>query len=239
VAATTITSLLLAVRNQLVEATARFWTDAELKEIMREGAMDLWGAILDLHQDHYLAIAEDVYLRAGDTQLSAVPANLFRVQTIEPYDLSDTGTGVEFWPKPWKSEEFRAARAQSASANIDASMGLTIYYQLSGAGSPVGQPLILTAPKITADLRVRIAYNPLLAWDDTGVNPIPGESDRALINWTVAYARAKETEERLPDPGWLQLYEDQKTKILVRLTPRQEQEPEVVEDFFGGCYQEN
>lgn len=233
---TSITTIRTAVRNQLVEVTARFWTDAELNEITRKGAADLWTAILDLHGDHYFAITPQAYLRSGDTQISGLPTNLFRVQTIEPFNLTDTGYDVLFRPKPWKHPEFQAARALSSQ---DVSQGQIIYYALTGVGAPINAPTILTAPKINADLQLNIAYNPTLVWDANGDNPVPGESDQALVNWTVAYARAKDNEQRLPDPGWLTLYEREKQKILVSLTPRQEQEPEVVEDFFSGVYQEN
>src|SRR5262249_14657348 len=110
----------------------------------------------------------------------------------------------------------------------------TIYYQLVGVGSPVSAPKIVTAPLISADLRVRLVYNPSLEWDGGGHNPVPGESDAALKAWTIAYARGKETEDRQPDPGWLGVYATEKQHILTRLTPREEQEPEVVEDFFQG-----
>jgi len=228
-AGTTIASLLTQVRNQLVERTARFWSDDELKAIMRLGAVDLWGAILDLHQDHYLKIDENAVLRAGTLQISGVPADCFRVQAIEPFDLG-ADVVVTFTPRKWKSPEFTSARSLAAQ---DRGWSRAIYYQLSGVGAPTGVPTILTAPKLTADLRVRIAYNPTLTWDGD-VNPVPGESDNALKAWTIAYARAKETEDRLPEAGWLAVYATEKANLLTRLTPRQEQEPDVVEDFFQG-----
>ncbi len=71
---------------------------------------------------------------------------------------------------------------------------------------------------------------------DTDSNPIPGESDNALIAWCVAYAKAKEqeTEQRVPDPGWLAIYNTEKQGLLVALTPRQEQEEEIAEGLFEG-----
>ena len=54
--------------------------------------------------------------------------------------------------------------------------------------------------------------------------------------WTVAFARAKEREDRSPDPAWLAIYATEKQNILTRLTPRQTQEPEIVGDMFGEMF---
>jgi hypothetical protein len=67
----------------------------------------------------------------------------------------------------------------------------------------------------------------------SGNNPIPGESDQALIAYIVAFARAKEREDRSPDPNWIAVYANEKQSILTRLTPRQSQEPDVVEALWG------
>jgi hypothetical protein len=91
---------------------------------------------------------------------------------------------------------------------------------------------------VNTAISLRFVYVPILAAvAAAGSNPIPGESDNALIAWCIAYARAKEREDRSPDPNWLAVYSTEKTNLLVRLTPRQTQEPEVVEDFFEGYLQ--
>lgn len=222
----------------MVEPTARFWTDAELGEMGRAGAIDMWGHVIDLHQDHYLKIDEtSAVLKAGDLYISGVPADCFRVQTIEPKVITETGdatgsSSVRFVPKAFKHPDFMAARALSSQ-----SLGWSrpIYYQLSGVGAPISAPTILTAPRLDSDLALRIAYNPTLEWPGIGgMNPVPGDSDNALFYWIVAHARAKDNEQRIPDPAWYGLYTQERDKILVRLTPRQEQESEVVEDFFSG-----
>jgi hypothetical protein len=60
-AATTIASIIRQVRQQLLETKPgkRFWQDDELTDILKLGVMDLWGAMLDLHQDHYFKVVED------------------------------------------------------------------------------------------------------------------------------------------------------------------------------------
>lgn len=235
-AATKISSIVTQVRRQLVEATANFWSDDELKDIMRLGALDLWGAILDLHQDHYFKINTEVVLRANGSQISNMPDDCFRVLLIEPRDTTVNGNGhqVVFVPRKYKDTDFSVARTQSAQDLT--TIARQIYYQIVGEGSPNEPPTILTAPLLNADLPLRLAYNPTI-WADGEEkenNPVPGASDNALKAWTIAYARAKETEDRSPDPGWLGVYATEKQLILTRLTPRQEQEPDVVEDLFQG-----
>jgi hypothetical protein len=234
-AATTIASLVTQVRGQLVEPTPNFWSDDELVAIMNLGAQDLWANILDLHQDHYIKIDEShAVLRAGETEISGVPEDCFRIQLIEPRDTSvDTaGHATLFLPKKYNHPDFIMARTRTAQ---DQDGQRTVFFQVSGVGPPIEAPHILTAPKLTADLLLRICYNPALPLFTSGDgNPVPGMSDNALKAWTIAYARAKESEDRIPDAGWLTVYGAEKQSILVRLTPRQEQEPDVVEDVFQG-----
>lgn len=222
----------LKVRPALIELTARFWSDAELIDIMQDGVRDMWGAILDIYGDHYLTVDEThVTLPANATQLSGVPADCFRVQVIEPRDISIDGTSrsLVFIPRKFKDPAFTGARTLSAQ---DPSNGGVIYYQMTGQGAPAGAPAILTAPKMNSTVLLRLAYNPTLDLATNIYNPIPGESDTALKAWTIAFARAKERDDRMPDPGWLATYASERAHLLTRLTPRQDQEPDVVEDFF-------
>lgn len=238
--ATPLSSILTAVRNQIVEPTPRFWSDDELLAIMRLGAVDLWRAILDLHEDHYIRINDtDVFLRANDDHLSGVPADCFRIQLIEPADTSVSGNGhqIIFTPRKYKETDFAVARTLTAQ-DPNSLPSRQIYFQMVGLGPPIEAPHIVCAPKVSADLALRVVYNPGVLWDPNGTNPIPGESDHALKAWTVAYAQAKETKSNGgadgPDPQWIAVYATEKQSILTSLTPRQEQEPEVVEDMFQG-----
>lgn len=208
-----------------------FWSDTELTDLATLGIHDLWGAILDVHGEHYLTIDEtNVSLAANATSLTGVPTDCFRVYLIEPRDTTSSGStkGVNFVPRKFNSDQFKAARTRTA---VDPSTGQIVYYSVSNVGAPIAAPTILTAPKLSSVVLLRFAYNPVLTVGTS--NPIPGESDNALKAWIIAYARAKEREDRLPDSGWLAVYSTEKQSILVRLTPRQEQEPDVVEDFFS------
>lgn len=222
------------VRPALRELTPRFWTDAELLDICKDGIRDLWGAVLDVHGEHYLTVDEsNVSIAASGTQLSGVPARCFRVQYLEPRDTTSNGTApwLMFRPAKYKSEEFAYARSLSSS---DPATLTCVYYAVAGEGSPVSAPVIYVAPKLSSALNLRLAYNPTL---EIGVdNPVPGESDLALKAWTIAFARAKESESNTPDPGWLSVYATEKANIITRIVPRQEQEPEYVSGMFEGWH---
>lgn len=232
--ATALSALETRARVHLKETTARFWTSAELIALMNECFKDMWGAILDLNQEHFLTVDEsNVSLAADATSLTGVPTDCFRVHLIEPRDTTtNPGQRVVFVPKDYNSALFTNARSWPAQ---DPNNGLAIFYTLTGAGAPVGAPSVLVAPKLSTALNLRFVYNPSIPTKTSGQdNPIPGESDNAVIAWTVAYARAKEREDRSPDPNWLAIYATEKQNVLVRMTPRQTQEPEVVEGVFDG-----
>jgi hypothetical protein len=233
--ATLVSALETQVREHLNEDTASFWTSAELVSIFNNGIKDLWGMIVDLNQEHFLTIDTTlVSLAADGVTLTGVPADVFRVHLIEPVSTvaGATGANVLFEPADYNDYRFRNARMLTAQ---DPSGGLKIYYTLSQAGAPVAAPTVHVAPKVSTALSpLRFVYVPTLALVTTASNnPIPGESDNALIAYCVAFAKAKEREDNSPDPSWLNIYKTEKTNLSVRLTPRQTQEPDVVEDIFG------
>lgn len=205
-----------------------YWSDDELFNIYKRGCTDMWGAIIDLHEEHYLTILNDgsVTLGASATQLSGVPTDLFRVYMIEPLD--PTTSQVAFVPRAYNHVEFTNARNDTVTTSVSPNGGVNIFYDVTGVGSPLTTPVILTAPKVNSNLTLSLAYVPILGvhnWKrETATNPIPGESDNALIAWIVAYARSKERDDRMPDPAWLSVYATEKNALLTRMKPRQEQE---------------
>lgn len=225
--ATEITDLLRQVRSRLGGKTTSTWPDKDLQDYLRHGALDLWGAILDIHGDHYLK-EERVMLRANESSINP-PGDCFRIQFIEPWDTTNSGTSpdLHFKPMKYNRPEFAAARSLSST---DLGTADEILYALTGEGAPVSAPIIRIAPKLNGDLALRIAYNPTLVIGET--NPIPGESDNALIAWTTAWARSRERQDRMPDPGQLAIYATEKQAILTRMEPRQEQEPPEVIGIF-------
>jgi hypothetical protein len=227
--ATAISTTIGQVRDFLDEIKPRFWSDDELVSIYRLGANDLWGAILDLHAEHYAVVDEsNVILRANAAELSGVPEDCFRVLLVEPRTIGGSATGrqIRFTPKKFNTPAFAAARARTAG---DPGAIGEVFYHVTGVGSPITAPRILTAPRLSSDLLLRVMYCQMLEIGNS--NPIPGGSDNALKAWTIAYALAKQGT-GAPDADWLGIYATEKQLILTRLTPRQEQEPEVVEDFF-------
>ena len=116
--ATLLSSLETQARRHLLETTASFWSSAELIDHINHGIKDLWGAIVELHQEHFLTVdISNVSLAASATQLSGVPADTFRVHLIEPQDTTSAGSfdNVIFAPKDYNSPEFIGARTLSSS----------------------------------------------------------------------------------------------------------------------------
>lgn len=221
--ATVISSLIPTVRLHLVEPTARFWSDAELTALAILGIKDLWKAIADLKQNHFITLNNSVTLQPNSNQLSGVPSDVHKIIMIEPVDLNTNGpnVGLLFKPLPYQDDIFQQARGVDP---IDPRND-TIFYAVHAAGGPVGSPIIQVAPQVTSTVQCSLVYVPVLGpLDGTMTNPIPGESDQAVIAYTVAYARAKESENRAPDPGWLSLYGQEKSMLLEALGVREYQE---------------
>lgn len=231
--ATAISTLITNVRTSpLIEPTASFWTDAELLNHAINGIKDLWKAILDLNKGHFVTIDEtNVSMAASSNTLTGVPTDVFRVELIEVRDQTSDNTvqDMTFEPRAINHPDFTGARSLGT---VDPA-GQTIFFSVFGAGVPVGAPSIEVAPKINAAVNLRLIYTAGIGTLTAGSNnPIPGESDHAVEAWVIAHARAKEREDRSPDPEWMAVYATDKQKILSALTPRQTQEPEVAEAMF-------
>lgn len=237
-AATTFQDLINQTRQtNLVESTARFWTDDELAVILVNGAKDLWRRIVDLYDHHFITLDEtNVSQAASTSSLTGVPADVYRVVSIEPRVLgqSNPNTGLIYAPRDWNHPDFTTARGNGP---IDPTNN-NVYYCLFGVGGPISAPTIRVAPQISGAALLTLAYNYTLPSTLTkaSTNPIPGESDNALKAWLTAYAKAKERDDGAPDPEWLAIYGTEKTNLIIGLAPRQIQEPEVVEAFFQDAW---
>lgn len=240
---TTYADLIKSSRLQMSAATGSnssykiddFWSDDEMFGYAKRGTTDLWKSVIDLHREHFLTLnSTDVSLASGASQLSGVPNDTFRVYLIE--STTPSVNGCVFIPRPVNNRDFIAARLQGQQASVQPTSGVRVYYCLTGAGAPNSAPVVLTAPALASAVSLNFWYVPVLGIDKYDVksatNPIPGESDQALIAWIIAHARAKERDDRSPDPAWLAVYASEKTNLLASLTPRQEQEPEYVESVF-------
>lgn len=223
----------------LNEPQPRFWSSDELRAIIIAGARDLWRAIVDLKQEYYLTVDNtNVSLAANTSTLSGLPTNIHKIYLIEPRDTTSTSAnrGLFFKPLDYNHPTFQAARAHD---DIDPTNNV-IYYAITGQGAPTGSgPTLYVAPQSTSAVNLSFVYVPTLSIDDSDDNlPIPGEADNALVAWTVAYARAKEREDRSPDPNWIATYSTEKQNLLGSLGLRQLQEPQYVdavfEDYWSG-----
>jgi hypothetical protein len=231
--ATTFDTLLPIVRARLIEPVAKFWADSELFDIMYLGARSVWRDVVDLKGEHYMTVdITNVTLEAQATSFTGIPADVHKIIMIEPRDLTENGPNVGLVFKPL---EYQNPVVQSARASLPADpQNMVVYYSIAGQGAPVSVPTIYTAPKVTSQVEIAFSYVPTLgALTNTDFLPIPGEADNAIIAWTVAYARAKEREDRSPDPAWIGVFATEKEHLLQSLGLRQYQEPSYAEGVFS------
>lgn len=234
--ATLTSTLITNARVRLRETSASYWTDAELLVYAIRGYADLWRMVIDLHMEHFLTVdATNVTLAANTATLTGIPTTCFRIVSIEARDLSNDSAniGLEFIPRDWNHPEMVRARRTAAVNPADN----TIYYTVTGQGPPIAALTVRVAPQVSSAMNITLAYIPthgVTAASDN--NPIPGESDLAIEAWIVAHARAKEREDGSPDPDMLAVYANEKQNIRVALTPRQEQELDVVEGMFENMW---
>lgn len=228
----TIASIEVLSRQRLIEQTASFWTSAELVEIISAGVRDLWRDIVDLKQEHYLTINNtDVFYDVSSSQLSGVPTDVHKIYMIEARTLVENSSniGLQFLPLDYNHRNFQLARSRGP---VDPAND-TIYYSIMSQGAPVNAPVIKCAPGVTSLVNISFCYVPTIGQlTSTSMVPIPGEADNALVAWTVAFARAKEREDRSPDANWLAVYATEKQHLLQSLGLRQYQEPTYADAMF-------
>ena len=232
--ATLLSAIETQARRHLIEPTASYWSSAELIDIINQGIRDLWRDVVDLKQEHFLTNdTTNVTMAANTATLTGVPSDVHKVYLIEPLDSSSDSAnkGLVFTPLDYNHKRFQSVRTMDA---IDPSNNV-IYYAVTGAGAPTGSSstVVYVGPQVNDAVSVRFVYVPTLAAKVAGDNvPIPGEADNALIAWTVAFARAKEREDRSPDPNWLAIYSTEKGHLMQSLGLRQYHEPFCVDGFF-------
>ena len=229
--ATLVSTIETAVRFRLEEPVAKFWSSAELVDIIGAGIRDLWRDVVDLKQEHFITISEAVTMDANTGTLTGVPADVHKIVMIAPLDNGDSSSNraLIFRPADYNSGDFQNALSKPAITPSND----TIFYAITAAGAPVAAPTIRVAPHVTSEVTLSFAYVPTVGTISAGSTvPIPGEADNAIIAWTVAFARAKEREDRAPDPNWLMVYGTEKAHLLKSLELRQYQEPSFAEAVF-------
>lgn len=229
--ATTLATILVSVRDQINEPVPDFWSDAELLRYANRGIRDLWRQINQAYQDYHFALDIAVTQAAGASELSNVPANCGIIRGLEVLDF-DTHP-FHYRPKAYNHPEFIAARQMDA---LQQGASGVILYAATGLGAPVGAPTIRVAPTTSAEVTLRLTYQPTIGAELTTADnvPAPGEADQALIEWTTAYALGRQRNAGAPDPARLTNYQLEVTKILVGIAPRDESEPTVAEGMFEG-----
>lgn len=232
--ARTRTQILAPLVQSGAVAPDKFWADDELLAHTVAGCKDLWRAVVDLHQDHFVRINTSVVLPADADALVGVPPDLFRILFLQARVTNDGATRpLRFRRASLTSIDFTAAMMR-ASIDPNGAGGL-VYYALVNAGSPVMTPEIHTAPQVGGDVPIRLVYVPTLpTLTAESINPIPGESDHALMAWTAAYALGKQNPDGTltPDTTWLQVYGTEKESIKVVVEPRDASSPSIVRGVF-------
>lgn len=229
-ASSLMSAIVTRVRYLLTEAVASFWSDAELLTFLNSGIADLWRRLNNTYQDFFHTIdTTHVTQDANATTLTGVPTDVVLVRGLEPVSLT-TYPNLRYEYVTYMDPKMQAARAQTAQ---DPGSGGVIYFAITGSGGPVASPTIHVAPILSAAIALRLVYVPtvpVVALTDH--NPIPGESDEALIDWTLAHAITKDKDDVKPHKGWMDLYELEAVKIVVHQAPRQSQDDEFAEALF-------
>lgn len=228
--ATTLQTILNMTRDALNEAVPRYWSDAELLRYMNRGIRDAWRQISVTNQNYQFQIDVAATLDANATTVTGVPSNLSVLFQIESVDM--VAHPITFIGKEYTSADFQNARRQADAQ--DPTQPAVVYYCLTGAGAPVAAPTIHVAPTVSAQVALAIAYRPTIGAElaASGTVPLPGEVDQALVHWTVAHALGRERGDAAPDSTRMGWYQSEIDKILVAITPRDEQEDQVVEAMF-------
>ncbi|HUU46382.1 MAG TPA: hypothetical protein VM118_11685 [Acidobacteriota bacterium] len=226
--ATLISTLVGSARTTLIESSASFWSDDELLRLASGGIRDLWKKVIDLNKDHFVTIYEtNVAAAASTAALTGVPSDVFRVVALQPRTLGATSAnrGLIFKPRELNHPDWVQSEASAAVTPSNR----VVYYAIINAGAPVAAPEIHLSPQLASALDLTLKYIPTLGTLTLGsTNPIPGESDVAIKHYIIAFARAKEREDRAPDPEHLSIYATEARNLLTVLTPRSVQEPEFV-----------
>jgi len=211
-----------------------FWSDDELLAHVVTGCRDLWRALVDLHQDHFVKIDTTVVLPTTSDTLTNVPADLFRILFLQPLEPNASGQRpIRFRRASLTSVDFTSAQLRSP-IDVTGDAGI-FYYAIVNAGSPVTRPEIYVAPQASGELALRLVYVPTLpgSLSVDSINPIPGESDQALMAWCAAYALGKQADGTFaPDTTWLSIYATEKDAIKIVSEPRDASTPSIVRGVF-------
>lgn len=228
---TLCSALLTQVRYHLNEPVATFWSDAELLVYLNAGIKHLWRRIGPLYEDHFFTRdVTNVSLAASASSLTGVPADVAYVIGIFPRTRASAPNLRFIDAQRYNNPKMEAARGQ---ATMDPASGGDLYYAVTGAGGPVAAPTIYVAPVLTSTLPLEFVYVPnLAAVTGASSNPVPGESDQALVSWVVAHALARSSDTQAPDPSWLTLYGKYVEELCAALDQRTQDDDVFVEAMF-------
>lgn len=132
--ADSISDMTTLVRDNLDEAAAGYWSDAEIQRKIVRRYRELWSRIISIRDDWFKSSAPATVTLVAGTLKYALAADFFRVATMRT-----TTSGKEFVQWVWMScKDPRFVEGQRADVNY-ADPGV-IYYDIEGVTNIVVSP---------------------------------------------------------------------------------------------------
>lgn len=144
--ADTLTAVTTVVRDNLDEATAAYWSDAEIQRKIVRRYRQLWSRIIGIRDDWFKSTTGATITVPGDGTIRfTLPADFFRVCNIR---TSTSGRQYIQWK--WKSCKDPNFIANQGSDNPSATPDV-IYYDVEGVNTIVCSPYLTIALTATLD----------------------------------------------------------------------------------------
>lgn len=133
--ADTLTTMTTLIRDNLDEATAGYWSDAEIQRKIVRRFRELWSRIISIRDDWFKSTAPATITLVANTLKYTLPADYYRTATIRT-----TTSGKESVQWVWMScKDPRFVEGQRADV-IYSDPGI-IYYDIEGVTSIVVSPV--------------------------------------------------------------------------------------------------
>ena len=131
----TLADLTTRVRDNIDEATAGYWSDAQIQRKVISRYNELWARIIAVRDDWYKATTSSPITLVSGTSKYALPAGFFRVATIRT-----TTSGKE--SVVWRYMSCKDPRfIEGLRADINSDDPGVIYYDIEGTDNIIVSPL--------------------------------------------------------------------------------------------------
>jgi hypothetical protein len=192
-------AILTSIRDRLDETTATFWTDAQLRRWVNEGALDV------ARRTETIQDRDDISVTAGTREYS-LPVDCLRVYRVE-YRVTGNDEAFNLTFRQFNAMDEIWYTQQAITSNIP------LYYTIWGF-SPSNKIVIYPVPGNDGSLKVFNYRMPAeLATDGSAaatVIEIPNGWENLLVDYAEYHALRKDR-----DPRWQEakgLYEEKRCK---------------------------